>query len=196
MKQAIKLDREKLNCLYTVDGFSVKQVALLLGSTRWIVWSNLLHYGIPVRKQKDAVCCGSRHPAWKGGFRRCGDYIEELAPGYKQGKRYIRQHILVWEKTHGKPLPESWVVHHLNGVKSDNRPENLVAQPRKGHDTHSLKHSLQERIRMLEGLLGLNNPRWPNWEEEKNKLLVFSKLPATKVDSVLPNWEEVLCLRK
>lgn len=43
------------------------------------------------------------------------------------------------------------VVHHLNGLKGDNRIENLCSMPREGHDTKNIVHELQRRIRELEG---------------------------------------------
>ncbi|WP_434347635.1 HNH endonuclease [Myxococcus virescens] len=42
-------------------------------------------------------------------------------------------HVRVMEKTLGGPLREGQVVHHLNGDKVDNRPENLTAVSRGVH---------------------------------------------------------------
>lgn len=42
------------------------------------------------------------------------------------------EHRLVWEQAHG-PIPDGWVVHHLNGDKADNRIENLFAVSQEGH---------------------------------------------------------------
>lgn len=42
-------------------------------------------------------------------------------------------HVRVMEKKLGGPIPEGLVVHHINGNKDDNRPENLVAIPRGVH---------------------------------------------------------------
>lgn len=43
------------------------------------------------------------------------------------------------------------MVHHLNGIKDDNRPENLVGMPDKKHNR--LIPVLRERIAVLEAWL-------------------------------------------
>lgn len=70
---------------------------------------------------------GEKHPGWKGGRISSNGYILVHAPRHPRAeKSYVREHIIVWEQNHGELLPDGWVVHHLNGVKDDNRPENLV----------------------------------------------------------------------
>ncbi len=92
---------------------------------------------------------GDKHPQWKGGKRKTGH-------GYIQMKdsseRLTYEHRLVWEQSHNKTLPKGWVVHHLNGIRSDNRPENLVAMPRKDNKPYTFVQALQARIRELEQL--------------------------------------------
>ena len=46
-----------------------------------------------------------------------------------------KAHDVVWEQTHGKPLPKGWIVHHIDGNGKNNDPSNLVAMPREDHRT-------------------------------------------------------------
>lgn len=46
---------------------------------------------------------------------------------------YAPEHRLVYEKTRGVTLTPEIHVHHLNGDREDNRPENLTATTRRDH---------------------------------------------------------------
>lgn len=95
---------------------------------------------------------GENSGSWRGGRAKDGDYIL-----VRVGTTYVREHRHVWEQANG-PIPEKWQVHHLNGIKTDNRIENLVAMSNADHhrDHHSpwqqRIQDLEDRIRELEQL--------------------------------------------
>jgi len=96
---------------------------------------------------------GSAHHNWKGGKCISNGYVMRLKPEHPRANRdgYVREHILVWEQAQGVPLPRNRVIHHLNGVKDDNCPENLVAITQGEHrKLHSIRAA---RIKELEAKL-------------------------------------------
>lgn len=71
---------------------------------------------------------GKDHPCWKGGTTtRPGGYLAIHMPDHHRANHqgYVLEHILVMEKKIGRRLLKGENVHHINGQKKDNRPENL-----------------------------------------------------------------------
>ena len=71
---------------------------------------------------------GKNHPLWKGGRAKAtGGYIKIKSPGHLNVncEGYVLEHRLVMEKMLSRTLLPYEEVHHKNGVKDDNRPENL-----------------------------------------------------------------------
>lgn len=100
----------------------------------------------------------NQNPFWKGGrYDHKDGYVCIRKPDHPRQSAggYVFEHVLVWEEAHGKLIPKGYVIHHLNGVKNDNRADNLVAISRKDHNTWSLTQELQRRIRELENKLAI-----------------------------------------
>ena len=83
---------------------------------------------------------GPLNPNWRGGItRHCKGYIYQYAPHHpRQWNGYVLQHILVAEDKLGRYLLPGEVVHHHNGNKADNRPENIAVFSSPGE--HSKYH--------------------------------------------------------
>lgn len=94
---------------------------------------------------------GAKHHAYKGGTHKSASgYLVRSVYGYREPNKQcqVYEHVLIWERVHNKKLPIGYVIHHLNGIKDDNRPENLLAM-KKGEHIHQ-GEPYKKRIRELE----------------------------------------------
>lgn len=99
---------------------------------------------------------GDKNPHWKGGrYIAPNGYVSITVPSdspfYPMANKYnhrISEHRLVIAKHLNRCL-ESWeVVHHINGIKGDNRIENLELLP--SASNHTPYTRMEIRIRELE----------------------------------------------
>jgi hypothetical protein len=85
------------------------------------------------RRCRSDVLRGANHHAWKGGPSARGSYANvKVDPSDEIGwamrydsTNYVPEHRLVMARYLGRPLTRDEVVHHVNGLRYDNRLANL-----------------------------------------------------------------------
>ena len=94
---------------------------------------------------------GEKASNWKGGRKKTNSgYIVILDKQHPRGSTegYVFEHIVVMERHLGRFIGTDEAVHHINGVKDDNRLENLEVMGFGEHTRHhhlGLKRSLETR---------------------------------------------------
>lgn len=100
---------------------------------------------------------GPKGANWKGGKKKTpAGYVMVLKkehPRANNNNGYVFEHILLMEKHIGRYLKKGEVVHHINGIKDDNRIENLKlmthAEHTRLHHTGA-KRSIETRRKISE----------------------------------------------
>ena len=160
MRKKKEIPKSELIKHYCEEELSEEEVAVIYLCCRTTIHRRLIEAGIRLRNQSEALkSYYKKYPdgrsreksgTWKGGKTIVSGYVRVLKPehprAYKNG--YVAEHILAWEQANNKSLPIKWIVHHLNGIKIDNRPENLAAMPSKKHAI--LIPELERKIQHLE----------------------------------------------
>lgn len=104
---------------------------------------------------------GPANHLWKGGRRKDDQgYVMLRRPHHPmaQSNGYVYEHRLVMSEHLGRTLEKDEQVHHINGLRDDNRPENLVVIKGGKHQQLHADHrrevwELRKRVEQLESQL-------------------------------------------
>lgn len=118
---------------------------------------------------------GKESHSLNGGIRLNNGYVQIYMPNHPFSKRKcVWEHRLVVERHIGRYLTKKEVVHHINGIRTDNRIENLML-----FATHREHMSFHKKIIQF----GMTNQRIKEIKERWNGIVVNTK------DFCIDTWE-------
>lgn len=150
MARQLVVDVEKtiLENMYHRDNMTLKEIANKLNMSYKHIRSLLIHYDISRRIPKARNQFGEKNPNWKSGKdgRRITKrgYVYIRCPSHPRASRnhnYVPEQVLIMERYLQRYLTENELVHHINGIRTDNRIENLQVMPRLGTNSHAAYHN-------------------------------------------------------
>ena len=137
------------------------------------------------RTGKGRTAKGVAHHNWKGGRSLTSKgYVRVYAPDHPSArKKYVLEHRLVMEGVVGRYLEPQEVVHHINGVRDDNRPENLKLFANQIAHVEYERSILRDVIRELVEATSLDDPVF-----ERARGLVEAKQVRPDLSVVSSTW--------
>lgn len=165
-----------------------RQIARELGVKDDVVSYWLVQHGLANESKSEAIKTGLRKANpdgrfgdkasnWKGGRRVTNQgYVKVYAPDHPGAHAgVVFEHRLVMEKKLGRLLEEGEIVHHIDGDKSNNHPDNLELTRMGAHTSEHFKSShevtrLRERVKWLEEQLEIRDELIRKFEQQENRI--------------------------
>ena len=173
-----QLDEKQVRLLYE-SGKTQSEIAALLGVSQKVIFNFMRRHGIKSRVAAKRNQLRENNSSWAGGIRQEKGYVLLYRPEHPNAKPngYVREHDLVASEMIGRPLrwygatdSRSEVVHHINGDKTDNTPQNLlVLSPKEHRRIHSAVRKDQIDDVLLGKIRTLETENKALWEEIHGK---------------------------
>jgi hypothetical protein len=125
------------------EGVSLSEMARRIGTKHQLVKKFLVQHGIEHKPYRQAM---ENNTFWRGGrIVDIDGYVLIKTPDHPHKDRhgYVREHRLVVEQLLGRYLLPTEVVHHIDGNKQNNVPENLEVF---GSNAEHLAETLKGRV--------------------------------------------------
>jgi len=88
---------------------------------------------------------------WKGGKIKCNGYVYVYSPDHPfrnlMGKGYVKRARLVMESHLGRYLERREFVHHKNGIRDDDRFDNLELKTLSAHQSYHQRETVKMMLR-------------------------------------------------
>ena len=117
-----------LKTMYVDYGMSLRAIGDFYGVCQDVIRKKLIELNIP---RRDPGLKGPKSHMWNGGmFKNPKGYVFVYAPGHPSSKssggRYVKRAVMIAVAALGRPLRNREAVHHINGIKDDDRNCNLL----------------------------------------------------------------------
>ena len=151
MKEANWSEEEMKKMQELYPFVSNEQISLILGRSINSIQHKANRMGLKKDREANKAVrsrarSGSRGANWHGGRKKNKKgHVLVMRKGHPMADSagYVMEHRLIMAEYLGRPLEKNEVVHHLNGVKDDNRIENLKLMTNSEHS--SLHHKGAKR---------------------------------------------------
>lgn len=162
------MDTEELKYMYDILLLSIPDISKKTGISLSTVRNRLLKHGVKLRSRTEGIRLNPEklgHPGikrefsidwknnmstsksayWNGkskGFSLKPSGYYEITQGCQKGRLV---HDVIAEEKIGRKLLPTEVAHHINEVKTDNRPENIQVMTRSEHSKHHACSRIHKR---------------------------------------------------